>query len=98
MEGYSEGTRGGERSGQAAQISMEEFIETATRAVLRALETSGLNPQPLPPKEPGAEVGPQPSGEAAAPLNPQPLPPFDITVGLIFSTGEGISVLRGSKI
>ena len=71
--------------GTAEQISMEDFIESATRAVLRALQ-SGLNPQPLPP------------GDPDAPLNPQPLPPFDITVGLILSSGEEIARPRSSKI
>ena len=84
MEGYSEGTQGGERSAQVAQIRMDDFLETATLAVLRALEKAGLNPQPEPP--------------GFSPLNPQPLPPFDITVGLILSTREGTSVLRGSQI
>ena len=98
MDGNSEATGGGGEA-KAAQISMQDFIETATLAVLRALERSGLNPQPLPPKE-GAvdELNPQPEPPGVSPLNPQPLPPFDITVGLIFSAGEGISVLRGSKI
>ena len=76
---------------RAEQISMEEFVESATRAVLRALLTSGLNPQPLPPKE-------TPGEEAAAPLNPQPLPPFDITVGLILTAGGDDAVPRSSKI
>jgi hypothetical protein len=101
MEAYSEGTGGGGRAARAAQISMEDFIETATRAALRALAAAGLNPQPLPPREPtpSDELNPQPEPPgAASELNPQPLPPFDVTVGLIISTGEGISVLRGSKI
>ena len=100
MEAFTEGS-GGEQTRQAAQISMEDFIASATRAVLRGLEMSGLNPQPLPPREPPTgELNPQPEppGDAASPLNPQPLPPIDITIGLIISTGEGISVLRGSKI
>ncbi len=79
------------QAGRAEQISMEEFVESATRAVLRALLTSGLNPQPLPPTETSGE-------EAAAPLNPQPLPPFDITVGLILSAGDDVAVPRSSKI
>ncbi len=63
---------------RAAQIEMEDFIEMATRAVLRAV-ASGLNPQPLPP-----QTGP--SVEAAvAPLNPQPLPPGNIVVGIIYT-------------
>lgn len=103
METYSGGTGGGERQApRAAQISMEEFIATATQAVLLGLERAGLNPQPLPPKEqtPSVELNPQPEPptEAAAPLNPQPLPPFDIIVGLMLRTGEGIVVTRGSKI
>lgn len=103
METYSGGTGSGERqASRAVQISMEDFIATATQAVLRGLEKAGLNPQPLPPKEqgPSGELNPQPEppGEAAAPLNPQPLPPFDITVGVILRTGEGIVVARSSKI
>ncbi len=78
------------QAGKAEQIGMEDFIESATRAVLRALQSS-LNPQPLPPQE-------TPGGEEASPLNPQPLPPFDITVGLILSSGEETAVIRGSKI
>ena len=77
------------QTGKAEQISMEDFIESATRAVLRALQ-SGLNPQPLPPS--------QTPGDPDAPLNPQPLPPFDITVGLILSSGEEIAGPRSSKI
>jgi hypothetical protein len=89
------------QAGKTEQISMEDFVESATRAVLRALVASGLNPQPLPPEEtPGNELNPQPEppGREAAPLNPQPLPPFDITVGIILSSGEQVTVLRGSKI
>ena len=85
-----------EQPARAEQISMETFVESATRAVLRALLTSGLNPQPLPPKDPPAQL--DDDAKAAAPLNPQPLPPFDITVGLILSTGDDIAILRGSKI
>jgi hypothetical protein len=80
---------------KADAIGMEHFIESATRAVLRALETSGLNPQPLPPA-PGTEGG-DGGGEAAAPLNPQPLPPFDITVGLILSMGNETAVPRSAS-
>ena len=76
-------------------IGMEEFIESATRAVLRALETSALNPQPLPPRE-GTEGGGGES-DAAAPLNPQPLPPFDITVGIILSGGDDVAVTRSAS-
>lgn len=102
METYS-GETGGERQApQAVQVSMEDFIATATRAVLLGLERAGLNPQPLPPKEetPSSELNPQPEppGEAAAPLNPQPLPPFDIIVGVMLRTSEEIVVTRGSKI
>ena len=79
---------------KADAIGMEDFIESATRAVLRALETSALNPQPLPPA-PGTEGGD--GGEAAAPLNPQPLPPFDITVGLILSMGNETAAPRSAS-
>ena len=79
---------------KAGGIDMEDFIESATRAVLRALETSALNPQPLPPKE--DPEGGEP-GEAAAPLNPQPLPPFDITVGLILSMGDEVALPRSAS-
>ena len=78
---------------RAEPIDMEEFVRRMTQAVVKGMLSAGLNPQPLPPKE-----GQGPPQEEAAPLNPQPLPPFDITVGLIVSTGEGITVLRGSKI
>jgi hypothetical protein len=79
--------------GRAASIDMEQFIESATRAVLRALEASALNPQPLPPREGPGGGG----GEQAAPLNPQPLPPFDITVGIILSSGEEVAVTRSAS-
>jgi hypothetical protein len=79
---------GGPSRPKAEQITFEDFVEVATRAVLRALETSSLNPQPLPPGPDGTSVEvspqPQPPGRAAAPLNPQPLPPV-ITVGLVFT-------------
>ena len=68
---------GGQGASRAGQIDMEEFIERATRAVLRA--AAGLNPQPLPPHPETVPVQ-----AAAAPLNPQPLPPGDIIVGIIF--------------
>lgn len=57
---------------KATQVGLEEFIEVATRATLRALngrgtggQVAGLEPQPLPP-------------EAAA------LPEIRIIIGLIF--------------
>ena len=82
---------GGPSRARADQITFEDFVEVATRAVLRALETSSLNPQPLPPGPDGASVElnpqPEPPGLAAAPLNPQPLPPV-ITVGLVFNPRE----------
>ncbi len=62
---------------RAGTVELENFIESATRAVLRAV-ASGLNPQPLPPHPETRPV------DAAAPLNPQPLPPGDIIVGIIF--------------
>ncbi len=69
---------------KADKITMEEFIEGATRAVLRAL-TSELNPQPLPPKgTPLAGEGGEASGLTR--LNPQPLPP--ITIGLTIMPSE----------
>ncbi len=79
---------GGQGRVKADQIALEDFVEVATRAVLRALETSGLNPQPLPPGPDAVSVElnpqPEPPGAAAAPLNPQPLPPV-ITVGIVFN-------------
>ncbi len=82
---------GGSVRAKADQITFEDFVEVATRAVLRALETSSLNPQPLPPAPDRASVElnpqPEPPGRAAAPLNPQPLPP-QIVVGLIFNPNE----------
>lgn len=79
---------GGPSRAKAGQITFEDFVEVATRAVLRALETSSLHPQPLPPGPDGTSVEldpqPEPPGRAAAPLNPQPLPPV-ITVGLVFT-------------
>ncbi len=78
---------------KAEPIDMEQFVERMTTAVFRGMLKAGLNPQPLPPKE-----TPDQQEQAAAPLNPQPLPPFDITVGLIISSGDDVAVLRGSKI
>jgi hypothetical protein len=81
----------------AGQIAMEDFIESATRAVLRALESSSLNPQPLPPG-PDVELKPQPEPPgAAAGLNPQPLPPRDIIVGIILSPREISAAARESR-
>jgi hypothetical protein len=48
---------------RAPQVSLEDFIEVATAAALRAvesskLEESALNPQPLPPRlRPGLIIG-----------------------------------------
>jgi hypothetical protein len=82
---------GGQSQAKADQITFEDFVEVATRAVLRALEKSSLNPQPLPPGPDGVSVElnpqPEPPGRAAAPLNPQPLPP-QIVVGLVFNPKE----------
>ena len=80
-----------QQAARAESIDMEEFVERMTRAVLKGMLSAGLNPQPLPPKE-------MTDQDDVAPLNPQPLPPFDVTVGLIISSGEDITVLRGSKI
>lgn len=55
----------GSSTARASQISLEEFIEVATRAALRAVESQGaggrvaaLNPQPLPPGASEAAVRP----------------------------------------
>ena len=79
------------QAARAESIDMEQFVERMTRAVLKGMLSAGLNPQPLPPKE-------TPDQEEAAPLNPQPLPPFDVTIGLIISSGDDVAVVRGSKI
>ncbi len=73
------------QAGRAEQISMEEFVEGTTRAVLRALQAVALNPQPLPPREAQGQ-------EEVAPLNPQPLPPFEITVGIVVTGGDEVAV------
>jgi hypothetical protein len=79
---------GGQSRVKADQIAFEDFVEVATRAVLRALQ-SGLNPQPLPPGPDDLGLNPQPEPPSAvAPLNPQPLPPM-IVVGLVFNPREG---------
>ncbi len=68
---------------QGKQIQIEDFIESATRAVLRAL-ASELNPQPLPPHPEAAVAGPH--------LNPQPIPPGrrpDIIIGIIYRPDLG---------
>jgi hypothetical protein len=59
--------RGGERlmadTPKAQQVSLEDFIEIATRAALRAVQAHNaevqLNPQPLPP---GKQALPRPGG------------------------------------
>lgn len=80
----------------ADQITVEGFVESATRGVLRALQTAALNPQPLPPEPP--ELGVRPGPEAR--LNPQPLPPGildDIIVGLVFKLPGG-EVTEGTTV
>ena len=79
------------QAARAESIDIEQFVESMTRAVLKGMVSAGLNPQPLPPKE-------TPDEDDAAPLNPQPLPLFDVTVGLIISAGDDVTVLRGSKL
>jgi hypothetical protein len=79
-----------DQAGRVQSIDMEKFVESMTRAVFKGMLAAGLNPQLPPPGE-------TPDQDRAAPLNPQPLPPFDVTVGLIISSGEDVSVLRVSK-
>jgi hypothetical protein len=57
----------------ATQIPFEEFIEAATRAVMRAVQSVELNPQPEPP------------GVAAAAVRRPELVRPPIIVGIVFN-------------